>query len=535
MPYYLNQTNVGVSIVTSEGDGSTITIKWYRAFPNNPANLIAYNIYISEVHPDFEFEFFNKSPSFVSTNGVLKADIIDLTPGQMYRFAVRPVEYDPTVFDLRTLSPIINGLQVYPESPLAADITAVSTSIPLLSVEDFPSSGTVRAGAELIQYSSLNLLSNTLELTNASLQRGFNGTDATFHNTDGYDGYTFWDPTILFFPVDDEDQNTVVFATQDRFDYPHYAFTAVDGYRQNIKDIVNADLSISDTVNADFPVYDYAGYHRIDPVALFKGECVGSYFGGQLYCADGYDGVGRQIRGISVDDRNTQRQEVLLSVIGEPVCLIKRQWTGIRCFCILATSEHPDARCRKCYGTGFVVGYQQYFDTRHSDGKIRTKFEPWVDDLPLVDSGLSVEGTKPSAWTLVLPALKKRDFLVRFDAEGNEEFRYEIVNVTRNILFNQQFGAQKMTLQRIRRTDIIYQVPVFRDTSTMPVTAQTSIASSNGIPPHQHTIQTNESLPFKWNQITGISAGHSHVLRWNIVSGNIDVSEELGHTHTIVI
>jgi len=535
MPYYLNQTNVGIKIVSSLGDGQIISIEWYRAFPIDKTNLIAYNIYVSEVRPDFEFEFFNQSPTFVSTNGVLTATITDLTPGQMYRFAVRPVEYDATVFDLRTLPVVANSLQMYPESPLRADITATDTIIPLLSVDDFPTAGVVRVGAELIQYTALDILNNNLTLTSSTLQRGFNDTDATFHNTDGYDGYTYWDPTVLFFPVDDEDQNTVVFATQNRFDDGYYAYTTVDGYRQATADIVNADLSTSDTVNANFPPYDYAGYHRIDPVALFNGECVGSYFGGQMFCADGYNGVGRQIRGISVDDRNTQRQEVLLSVIGEPVCLVKRQWTGVRCYCILATSEHPDARCKKCFGTGFVVGYQQYFDTRHSDGKIRVKFEPWVDDLPLVDSGLSVEGTKPSAWTLVLPALKKRDFLVRFDGDGNEEFRYEVVNVTRNIIFNQQFGAQKMALQRIRKTDIIYQVPVFRDTSTMPAIIQTSIASSAGIAPHQHSIKTNESLPFGWNQITGISAGHSHTLRWNTTSGTIDVSEELGHTHSVII
>jgi hypothetical protein len=69
----------------------------------------------------------------------------------------------------------------------------------------------------------------------------------------------------------------------------------------------------------------------------------------------------------------------------------------------------------------------------------------------------------------------------------------------------------------------------------MPAIIQTSIVSSAGIAPHQHSIKTNESLPFGWNQITGISVGHSHTLRWNTVSGTIDVSEELGHTHSIII
>jgi hypothetical protein len=535
MPYYLNPSNVGVALVSSLGDGNTVRIKWHRAFPTTKSNLIAYNIYINTIQPDFEIRFFDKSPAFVSVDGKLTVDIIDLTPGQMYRFAVRPVECDAATFEVLKSMPVaFNNLRVYPESPLREDISAASNIVPVVSVEDFPASGIVRAGAELIQYSSLDTLNNNLVLTNVALQRGFNGTEATIHTVDGYDGYAIWDPTILFFPVDSEDQNTVVFATQDRFDVDHYAFTTADGYRQTAKDIVNTDLSVSDQVNEGFPSYDYAGWNRTDPVALLNGECVGSYFGGQYYCADGYNGVGQQIRGLSVDDVNTMRQEELLSMIGEPVCLMKRQWTGIRCFCVLATSEHPDARCKKCYGTGFVVGYQQYFDPRNSDGRIRIRFDSWVDDLPLVDSGLDPEATKPSAWTLVLPAIKKRDFIVRFDSEGNEEFRYEIVNVTRNILFNQQFGAQKLSLQRIRKTDIIYQCPVFRDTSTMPSIMQTGISSSLGVPPHSHTVEINEKHPSTWNQITGISAGHSHTLRWSPDSGLLLVSEELGHSHTFI-
>lgn len=535
MPYYLNINNAGVALVSSLGDGTTINLKWYRAFPTIKTNLMAYNIYVDIVRPDFEFQFFNKSPAFVSVDGKLTADIIGLVPGQMYRFGVRPVEYDSAIFDLKNLPTTFSNLRTYPESPLRTNITATSNIIPVLDVSDFPPTGTARVGAELIQYSSIDTLNNDLVLTNISLQRGFNNSVATFHDTDGYDGYAFWDPTVLFFPVDSEDLNTVVFATPDRFDVDHYAFTIIDGYRQNAKDFVNADLSFSDTTNENFPAYDYAGYHRIDPVALFKGECVGSYFGGQLYCADGYDGVGRQIRGISVDDRNTQRQEVLLSVIGEPVCLVKRQWAGIRCFCILSTSEQPDARCKKCYGTGYVVGYQQYFDPRNSDGKIRVKFEPWVDDLPLVDSGFDPEATKPGVWTLVLPAIKKRDFLVRFDENGEEEFRYEVINVTRNILFNQQFGAQKMSVQRIRKTDIIYQFKIFKDTSTMPSLLNTTITSSLGIPPHFHTIVTNQTIASNWNQITSMSQGHSHTVSWNPVSGFLEVSEEVGHAHSILM
>ena len=535
MPYYLNKTNEGISLVSNDGNGSAITLKWYRAFPTKVSNKIAYNIYMDTVIPIFESYFFNKSPVFVSVDGTLTVDVIGLTPGQMYRFAVRPVEYDPTIFNLATNLPItFNNLRVYPETILRSNIGINDIIIPVLSVSEFPSTGTIKIGSELIQYTSLDILNNNLILTNAALQRGFNNSTATIHDTDGYDGYVIWDGSVLLWPIDIEDQNTVVFATEDRFDYPNYDFTVADGYRQTTKDIVNANMTVSDEVNDGFPAYDYSGYRRTDPVALFNGECVGSYFGGAIGCADGYGGVGLQIRGISVDNANTQRQEVLLSLIGEPCCLVKRQTTGIRCFCVLSTKEAPDDRCTKCYGTGFVVGYSQYFDDRRSDGRIMIRFEPWADLLPLVDSGLNVQDVKPAAWTIVLPAIKARDFIVRFDKDGNEEFRYEVIQATRNILFLDQFGAQKLALQRIRKTDIIYQTRVFRDTSTMPTLLTTSINSSAGIIPHSHTIVRNEGSPSTWNQITSINQGHSHVLTWNSNTGLLEISTEVGHSHTLV-
>lgn len=534
MPYYLNPSNAGISQVGALGDGYSITIKWNRAFVKTAGNRIAYNIYVGTEIPIFESEFFNQSPSFVCIDGSISTTIIDLTPGQIYRFAVRAVEYDLSIFDFTSLPPAYNNLRLYPESPLREDITATSTIIPLLDVENFPSTGVVKIGVEMVQYTSIDTAANNLVLTSTSLQRGFNNTSATLHTVDGYDGYATYSSTVLFFPVDLEDRNTVIFATQDRFDYDHYAFNLVDGYRQNIKDIVNTDLSVSDEMNAGFPAYSFAGYRRIDPVALLNGECVGSYFGGQRYCADGYNGVGQMLRGLSVDDANTQRQEVLLSLIGEPVVLVKRVWTGIYCFCMRSTQEMPDARCPTCAGSGRVLGWSQYFDSRNSDGRIRMRFDPWVDDLPATDAGLDPEATKPNAWTLVIPAIKKRDFIVRFDADGNEEFRYEAINVGRNMLFGGALGAQKISLQRIRHTDSLYSIKVFRDTSTMPAIISTSINSSLGIAPHSHTVVRSEKSPTLWHQITSVSQGHSHTLDFDASSGTLQISQELSHSHTLI-
>lgn len=361
--------------------------------------------------------------------------------------------------------------------------------------------------------------------------RGYNGTVATLHTVDGYDGYTFWDPSVIYWPVEVEEQNTRVFECWNRFDIHHYPFTIVDGYHQKTKDILTTNLTFSDQINTGFPAYDYAGYHRTDPVMLLSGACVGSYIGGYMFCVDGYNGVGQQLRGLPIQTVNMQRQEVLLSTTGEPVCLIQRRWTGITCDCMLPYNEYPEARCNKCYGTGFVVGWQQFFDPRRSDGRIMVRFDPVVDDLVATDSGL--ESTmQPNCWTLPVPTLKDRDFIVRFDEDGNEEFRYEILNVTRNKLLLDNTGVQKFLVQRIRKTDVIYMVPVFRDTSDFPTSITTSISSSLGIPPHSHTIQINEKIisVSQINEITGVAAGHSHTVQNGVI-----LDEGLGHTHTIIL
>lgn len=361
--------------------------------------------------------------------------------------------------------------------------------------------------------------------------RGYNGSIATPHATDGYDGYVFWNPEVIFWPIMTESDNDKVFECWNRFDVNHWPFTMADGYRQTTTDILTTNLTYSDSINTGFPAYDYSGYHRTDPVMLLSGACVGSYIGGQQGCADGYGGVGLQLRGLSIQDQNMARQEVLLSTTGEPVCLIQRNWTGITCECMLPYNEYPEARCNKCYGTGFVVGWTPFYDPRRSDGRIMVRFDPTVDDLVATDSGLE-STNQPNCWTLPVPSLKDRDFIIRFDEDGNEEFRYEILNVTRNKLLLDGTGAQKFVAQRVRKTDVIYQVPAFRDTSMFPSTIYTSISSSLGIPPHAHAIVINENTTSisQINQVTTVAAGHSHA-----VQGGVILTEGLGHTHTIIL
>lgn len=531
MPYFLNVNIDGLITAKSRGDGYSITLKWATAYPTNRSFKIAYNIYMSSgVAPIFPGDFFNMSPTFVSVDGSTTVDIVDLIPGQMYHFAVRAFEYDSNAFDVKTLPKAYSGLVMYPQSLLRSDISSTDSVIPLVDTELFPAAGTVRIGSELINYTSIDAFDDLI-LTNASLQRGFSNTVAESHRIDGYDGYVFWDPAVLFWPVREEYKNTIVYECWNRFDINQYPFTIADGYHQKIKDILTTDLTYSDAINTGFPSYDYAGYHRTDPVMLLKGDCIGSYMGGYAGCADGYLGVGGQLRGLPIQDINTQRQEVLLSTDGEPVCLIQRKWTGITCSCMLPYNEYPEARCNKCYGTGFVIGWSQFFNPRRADGKIMVRFDPAVDDLKATDSGLESD-MQPNCWTIAVPSVKDRDFVVRFDEDGNEEFRYEILNVTRNKLLLNNTGAQKFVSQRVRKTDPIYQVRVFRDTSTMPSIVYTSISSSLGIPPHTHSIVISEKIVSisQINEITGTAAGHSHV-----IENGVFIDAGLGHTHTVII
>jgi hypothetical protein len=289
-------------------------------------------------------------------------------------------------------------------------------------------------------------------------------------------------------------------------------------------------LSASDATNEDFPRYDYTGYHQTSILDYFSGRCIGSYAGGEYGCADGYGRFGTKIRGFNLENVNLQRQEMLLQTTGEPVVLLRRKWTGIRCNCFTHNNESPEARCPICFGTGFVTGFDQYLNERRSDRRILVRFDPTTDDLSYKPYGLE-QNFMPNGWTLTVPAIKDRDVLIRFNEDGTDEFRYEILNVNRNKLLFSLSGAQKFQLQRLDKTDIIYQWRAIRDTSKYPVKILTTMGVLRGHGPHIHEIVINENIvaSSQINETTSTVAGHSHP----IINGV--VLEVLGHTHDIII
>ena len=526
-PIYSPRSNGGANLAESLKDGYSIAVYWDQAFPSVFAYSVAYNIYYSTLREDVLTE----GVKFVSHDGYLNACVLDLTPGDTYYFTVKATQHDPAWFNLALLPEGYPGLKIYPEGMLLTDISATDLTIMVSDVDQFPAYGIVVVGTELIRYTSKDIPTSSLIVS----ERGFLSTNIRIHNTDGYDGIAVRDPLVKFW-TGLEDSNLIIQQETASFGYtstPDGQFTTADGF--SIKnDIISTDLNASDTGTADFPRFDFVGWHRTTPDQLLNGACIGSYYGGERFCADGYGGIHRQIRGVPLNDIIHAREEVLLETFGQPCVFVRRMWEGIRCSCVTSTREIPEHRCPSCLGTGFYVGYSQFFNPRRSDGRIMVRFGPTIEDIKSMETGLENEFI-PDCWTSVYPAIKDRDFLIRFNQDGTEEFRYEILNVTRNIISNGESGAQKFIATRVRKTDPIYMFRSIRDTSTMPVTLATTIGlmagPNNTFLPHSHNIVINEGIVSlsQINQTTSIAEGHNHP----IVDGVIQ--EMLSHTHSIIL
>lgn len=549
MAYYINPNRSGIEEVRTLGDGASMNLRWNRAYPSTRTNKIAYNIYVGRDPVDYTYpeDLFNEYPTFVVIDdNTTDRDFYEFESGGLYFFGVRAVEWDPSLIDSTylPLDPIQNlyystNTRYYPKSLLAQDMTTSSLEIKIEDASAFPPTGLIIIGAEIIQYASVDYVTNTLSIASIA-SRGLYNSTIREHLIDGYDGLFERDPNVFLW-LGPEEKNTRIFMGPASQEFTGPAFNFVDGYRERTKDTVTSDLSGSEAYNINFPKYDYSGYHRTDPNLLLSGACVGSYIGGEIGCVDGYTGVKRTVRGLNLQERINQQLEMLLESTGEPFVLIRRRRTGVYCSCMTPTNEQPDDRCPYCSGTGFIYGWAQYFYPRRSDGRILIRVSPNNEDVKLLDTGYESE-FNTEFWTLNVPTIKDRDVLVRFDQDDNEEFRYEVLNVGRNMTFNRLQGLQKMQVQRVRKTDPIYQIPIFRNTSLFPAKLITSVSSTSGIPAHSHEIVINESITSasQINQVTSVSMGHSHVVRNGVIvstSTNYSPSSPyiLGHTHDIYI
>jgi hypothetical protein len=204
-------------------------------------------------------------------------------------------------------------------------------------------------------------------------------------------------------------------------------------------------------------------------------------------------------------------------------------WTGTRCFCFRNRREHPDARCPVCFNTGFVQGFIQFFNPRRSDRRILVRIDPAADDLNIMDRGGLEPAYEPSAWTLPFPAIKDRDIIIRFNPDNTEEFRYEVLDVTRVRSMFVQTGAQKFRIKRLPKTEIMYQFPVVRDTSPVPGSLITSTNAGPGLSLHYHSLVLKEGVNISSIKVaTLVAENHNHI----VINGV--VQSVLGHTHTLL-
>jgi len=226
--------------------------------------------------------------------------------------------------------------------------------------------------------------------------------------------------------------------------------TYEDGY-QTDREYAGTGFVVTDYQDQDskfFQGFDFCGYHQALPDRVLQGidDC-GSYLGGE------FNGS----RGFNIYDRMLNREEVILDQVGEPVVLLKRKWDGLTCDCVTSRRGKPKARtCSKCYGTGFVGGYDQFINRRRQDKLMMMSFPDTVEDLKLDPKSHLEQVYEPSCWTLPIPTIRDRDVIVRFDFSGDQEFFYEVLNVSREKIMYKHFGRQKVSLKRLDKTDLIY-------------------------------------------------------------------------------
>lgn len=437
----------GVRNVEDVGNGMGLRLSFGRAIPSDSDKLVHYNVY----HSDTRFGVFSDWPQAITT---VQQVIVNVEPGKLKYFAVRATEFLPTEMDLTDLVQIGSDLYQYPPTlTMEDDIDAYGAVITVGDTSGYPDKGFLLIDTEIIQYSFKDSTAFHIEET----ERGAFATLIDVHSAGA--------EVKLWHGV--EEQNTVIFeetaawhkewGTPRRTEDVGELNVAEDGYREMAVDHLTTDLSASEQNTQDFPNYDYKGYHRPSLQATFSGDCVNSYVGGE------FDGG----RGFFFNDRNLARLDSMLQVTGEPLVLLRRKWTGRRCRCMGLRREHARTRCQYCYSVGFDGGYDRYTNTRpiserseNTQGHILARIYPYTDDLELVDSQGMRQPVELTAWTINIPVLKDRDFIVRLNEDGTHEFRYEILEVNRNKLFFGQSGKQEFKMRRHDKSDIIYTFDV---------------------------------------------------------------------------
>jgi hypothetical protein len=164
-----------------------------------------------------------------------------------------------------------------------------------------------------------------------------------------------------------------------------------------------------------------------------------------------------------------RRQYLVLETMGERAILLRKKTGGLRCSCTYDEHRAANARCRECYGTGWVGGYNVFF--------------PFLFDFNLAGERIQLTETaialdqNPRAWTTIVPELRGGDVVVRQHSQRLD--RFEVTNPTRSV--RDGVGAvptiQEFTVKVHTDGHPIYGFPVEKY-----VASYTRASSHSGLP-----------------------------------------------------
>jgi hypothetical protein len=466
---------VGIQELTDLGIGTAVKLAWgFASVPEGFSDLY-FNVY----RGSSLYSLTIGQPLGITQN----REVIDpnLHPGDGYYYAVR-ASYFLNNLALTEFDNISDGFYAYPPTTTVDEIDGYFTSdqtgtFEVASTQGYPNSGILKIGAEALTYDS-------------KTSTTFNVTERDTFGTERVEDYPNGTEVEFFKGV--EDTNGTFYRTTASWDshttpiqmplipgdgYDGYQYLQdTDGYRNFPFDHVNEDHTTFEGNNDDVPQQSYCGFRAETFVDLYQKSRCGTFQGGsnRMQVIPGVNG-GNPVRiggGIDVFEANLQREEFLVGLTGEPFILLRRKTTGKVCPRVSHRHEHPHARCGLCFGTDFMGGYDRYVNTReirpgeeNPNGFIQMRVQPYADKAPLKqDLGLDVSDVLLETWTLPIPTVKVRDILIRYTSDIEfgaleEDFRYEVVNVQRNKLLFGKEGAQKITLKRLPKTEMIYTFP----------------------------------------------------------------------------
>jgi hypothetical protein len=466
---------IGIQSVNDLGIGTSVELAWNTASAPVGFGNIYYNVY----RGSSLYSLTIGQPFGITENQT----VIDpnLHPGDGYYYTVRAA-YFINNLTLPEFTNISGGFYAYPDTTTINEgdgyfsVNELGT-LEVLSTTGFPSSGILKIASEALTYDSLT--ATTFNIT----ERDTLGSDVQVEYPNG---------TAVDFFKGVEDLNAVFYRTTPSWDshttpillplvpgdgYDGYQYLQdSDGYRSFPFDNVNEDHEDFENNNDDVDPQSYCGLRSDTFVELYQKTRCGTFQGGSnvMTTIPGVNG-GNPVRvggGIDVFGAALQREEFLLGLTGEPFILLSRKGKGKACARLSHRHEHPHARCSLCFGTTFEGGYDRFVNARelrpgevNPNGFIQLRVQPYGDKAPLKqDLGIDVSEVLLETWTLALPSIKVRDMLIKYTSDIEfgfleEEFRYEVVNVQRNKLLFGKEGAQKITLKRLAKSEMIYSFP----------------------------------------------------------------------------